>query len=145
MRPNRHTVLRTPSAASLAVVAVLLLSTWQPRAHAQTNYPGRAVRIVVPFAAGGVAEGAVDTHCHVFGPPAEFRYAPERKYTPCDASKAQLFALRKHIGFSRNVIVQAARHGADNSAMVDTLKMLDIRLGKFRFLSTRNLSFMAFD
>jgi hypothetical protein len=32
--------------------------------------------------------GAVDAHCHVFGPGAEFPYAPERKYTPCDASKA---------------------------------------------------------
>jgi 2-pyrone-4,6-dicarboxylate lactonase len=32
--------------------------------------------------------GSVDAHCHVFGPGAEFPYAPERKYTPCDASKA---------------------------------------------------------
>ena len=62
---------------------------------------------------------AVDAHCHVFGPGAEFPYAPERKYTPCDASKAQLFALRDHLGFERNVIVQATCHGADNSAMVD--------------------------
>jgi 2-pyrone-4,6-dicarboxylate lactonase len=58
----------------------------------------------------------------VFGPGAVFPYAPERKYTPCDASKAQLFALRDHLGFSRNVIVQATCHGADNSAMVDALK-----------------------
>jgi 2-pyrone-4,6-dicarboxylate lactonase len=65
--------------------------------------------------------GAVDAHCHVFGPSAEFPYASERKYTPCDASKAQLFALRDHLGFSRNVIVQATCHGADNSAMVDAL------------------------
>ena len=36
-----------------------------------------------------VPAGAVDAHCHVFGPGAEFPYAPERKYTPCDASKAQ--------------------------------------------------------
>ncbi len=36
--------------------------------------------------------GAVDAHCHVFGPGAEFPYAAERKYTPCDASKQQLFA-----------------------------------------------------
>jgi 2-pyrone-4,6-dicarboxylate lactonase len=63
--------------------------------------------------------GAVDAHCHVFGPAAEFPFAPERKYTPCDASKRQLFALRDHLGFARNVIVQATCHGADNSAMVD--------------------------
>ena len=60
--------------------------------------------------------GAVDAHCHVFGPGAEFPFAPERKYTPCDASKAQLFALRDHLGFARNVIVQATCHGADNRA-----------------------------
>ena len=27
--------------------------------------------------------GAVDAHCHVFGPGEQFPYAPERKYTPC--------------------------------------------------------------
>ncbi len=66
--------------------------------------------------------GTVDTHCHVFGPGAEFPYAPERKYTPCDASKDQLFALRDHLGVSRNVIVQATCHGADNRAMVDAVR-----------------------
>ncbi|AQS51381.1 2-pyrone-4,6-dicarboxylate hydrolase [Paenalcaligenes hominis] len=65
--------------------------------------------------------GAVDAHCHVFGPGAQFPYAPERKYTPCDASKEQLFALRDHLGFSRNVIVQATCHGKDNRALVDAL------------------------
>ena len=65
--------------------------------------------------------GAVDAHCHVFGPGAQFPYAPQRKYTPCDASKQQLFALRDHLGFARNVIVQATCHGADNRAMVDAL------------------------
>ena len=42
--------------------------------------------------------------------------------TPCDASKDQLWALRDHIGFSRNVIVQATCHGADNRALVDALE-----------------------
>src|SRR4051794_1531900 len=51
-------------------------------------------------------EGAVDAHCHVFGPGAEFPFASERKYTPCDAGKDELFALRDHLGISRNVIVQ---------------------------------------
>ncbi len=63
--------------------------------------------------------GAVDAHCHVFGPGAEFPFAQTRKYTPCDASKLELFALRDRLGFARNVIVQATCHGADNSAMVD--------------------------
>jgi 2-pyrone-4,6-dicarboxylate lactonase len=65
--------------------------------------------------------GAVDAHCHVFGPGAQYPFAAERKYTPCDASAAQLFALRDHLGFARNVIVQATCHGADNSAMVAAL------------------------
>ncbi|MGB2105358.1 MAG: amidohydrolase family protein [Glaciecola sp.] len=69
-----------------------------------------------------VPEGAVDAHCHVFGPGDDFPFAPERKYTPCDASKQQLWSLRDYLGFSRNVIVQATCHGADNSAMVDALK-----------------------
>jgi 2-pyrone-4,6-dicarboxylate lactonase len=67
-------------------------------------------------------EGAVDAHCHVFGPSPEFPYAPERKYTPCNAGKDKLFALRDHLGFARNVIVQATCHGKDNSAMVDACR-----------------------
>ncbi len=66
--------------------------------------------------------GTVDAHCHVFGPGDEFAYAPERKYTPCDAGKDQLFALRDHLGVSRNVVVQATCHGTDNSAMLDALR-----------------------
>ena len=69
-----------------------------------------------------VPAGAVDAHCHVFGPGAQFPYAPERKYTPCDAGKDQLFALRDHLGFQRNVIVQATCHGADNRALLDALQ-----------------------
>ena len=66
--------------------------------------------------------GAVDAHCHVFGPGAAFPYAPERKYTPCDASKEHLRALRDHLGLERNVIVQATCHGCDNRALVDALR-----------------------
>ena len=67
-------------------------------------------------------QGAVDAHCHVFGPADQFPFAPERKYTPCDAGKDQLFALRNHLGFSRNVIVQASCHGRNNDALMDALE-----------------------
>lgn len=66
--------------------------------------------------------GAVDAHVHVFGPGDVFPYAPERKYTPADAPKEKLFALRDFLGFERDVIVQATCHGADNRALVDALR-----------------------
>lgn len=65
--------------------------------------------------------GTVDAHCHVFGPGALFPYAPERKYTPCDATKEQLFRLRDLLGVEKNVVVQATCHGHDNAAMLDVL------------------------
>ena len=71
--------------------------------------------------------GSVDAHCHVFGPGDQFPYASERKYTPCDASKEQLFNLRDYLGVTRNVIVQATCHGADNRALVDALAHSDNR------------------
>ncbi len=69
-----------------------------------------------------VPAGAVDAHCHVFGPGDTFPFAPERKYTPCDASWEQLFALRDFLGFEKNVVVQATCHGSDNSALLDVLE-----------------------
>jgi len=69
-----------------------------------------------------VPAGAVDAHCHVFGPGSIFPFAPERKYTPCDASREQLFALRDFLGFEKNVVVQATCHGSDNSALLDVLE-----------------------
>lgn len=84
--------------------------------------------------------GSVDAHCHVFGPGAIFPYAAERKYTPCDASKEQLFALRDHLGFDKNVIVQATCHGSDNRALVDALLASG---GKARGVATVNSSVTA--
>ena len=71
--------------------------------------------------------GSVDAHCHVFGPGAVFPYAPERKYTPCDAPAAKLFELRDFLGFERNVIVQATCHGTDNRALLDAIARSDGR------------------
>ena len=67
-------------------------------------------------------KGAVDAHCHVFGPYPEFPFAPERKYTPCNAGKDKLYELRDYLGFDKNVIVQATCHGKDNRAMVDACR-----------------------
>lgn len=81
-----------------------------------TYHPNPSKPVYIP------PPGAVDAHCHVFGPGGVFPYAPERRYTPVDAGKDALFALRDFLGFERSVIVQATCHGADNSAMVDALR-----------------------
>ena len=49
---------------------------------------------------------SIDAHCHVFGPGAEFPYAPERKYTPCDAGKAQEFFAAIREGREPNASVE---------------------------------------
>ena len=65
--------------------------------------------------------GAVDAHCHVFGPMAAFPFSAKAKYLPDDAGPGMLFALRDHLGFAKNVIVQASCHGTDNSATLDAI------------------------
>jgi 2-pyrone-4,6-dicarboxylate lactonase len=71
--------------------------------------------------------GAVDAHCHVFGPQAQFPFSAEAKYLPEDAGPEMLFALRDRLGFSRNVIVQASCHGADNRATLNAIAKSDGR------------------
>jgi len=65
--------------------------------------------------------GAVDAHCHVFGPADVFPYAPDRSYTPPDAPVEDLKRVHDAIGISRAVIVQASCHGTDNRAMIDAI------------------------
>ena len=65
--------------------------------------------------------GAIDAHCHVFGPMAQFPFSAKAKYLPEDAGPDMLFALRDHLGFARNVIVQASCHGTDNAATLDAM------------------------
>ena len=65
--------------------------------------------------------GACDTHFHVFGPAKRFPFGPDRAYTPADAPKEALFALHKHLGIERGVVVQSAAHGFDNSASADLI------------------------
>lgn len=65
--------------------------------------------------------GAVDAHCHVFGPMKDFPFSPKAKYLPEDAGPEMLFALRDRLGFARNVIVQASCHGTDNRATLNAI------------------------
>jgi predicted TIM-barrel fold metal-dependent hydrolase len=71
---------------------------------------------------------ACDTHCHVFGPAAQFPYAGDRSYTPPDAPLAKYLAMLGALGFDRGALVQGSAHGHDNSAMLDALEREPKRL-----------------
>lgn len=66
-------------------------------------------------------QGACDAHCHVFGPAAQFPFAPTRTYTPVDAPWEKLEELHGLLGLERTVLVQASCHGTDNAAMLDAI------------------------
>lgn len=73
--------------------------------------------------------GAVDSHCHVFGPHAVFPFAPERSFTPVDVPRQRVRALHDSLGFARAVVVQSACHGDDHAALLDALATSD---GRYR-------------
>lgn len=64
---------------------------------------------------------ACDAHCHVFGPADRFPYSADSTYQPKDAGFDTLWALHRHLGIERGVIVQASCHGTDNRATLDAI------------------------
>jgi predicted TIM-barrel fold metal-dependent hydrolase len=64
---------------------------------------------------------ACDSHCHIFGPAAEFPFAEGRSYTPPDSGFDKFQKLQKTLGLERAVIVQATCHGVDNTVTLDAI------------------------
>ena len=64
---------------------------------------------------------------HVFGPAERYAFAPERTYTPGDASIADLERLHRMLGLDRVVIVQPSPYGTDNACTVDALRKIGRR------------------
>lgn len=69
--------------------------------------------------------GSCDSHCHVFGPAAQFPFSPTSTYEPVDAGCDTLFQRHRFLGIDRAVIVQASCHGSNNDAMLDALKQAE--------------------
>lgn len=68
--------------------------------------------------------GATDCHVHIIGPQAKYPMAPNRPYTPPEATVAQLKAMHARLGITRTVLVQPSFYGTDNSCMLDALAQL---------------------
>jgi predicted TIM-barrel fold metal-dependent hydrolase len=82
------------------------------------------VKTPVNFA---VPRGACDCHVHVFADADKFPFAPDRVYTPPEASVEDLRALQAALGFERLVIVTPSVYGLDNSCTLDAIRQLGNR------------------
>src|SRR5579872_2566885 len=69
--------------------------------------------------------GATDCHVHIIGPQSKYPMAPNRPYTPPEASVTQLKAVHARLGIARTVLVQPSFYGTDSSCMLDALAQLD--------------------
>ncbi|WP_066800829.1 amidohydrolase family protein [Sphingomonas soli] len=65
--------------------------------------------------------GSWDTHCHVFGPAADYPWAEPRTYTPAESSREALAEMHASIGADRAVIVHPACHGYDMRVTLDAI------------------------
>jgi predicted TIM-barrel fold metal-dependent hydrolase len=83
---------------------------WCLPAVADTHRP----RVVLPAK-------SCDCHAHICGPFERYAYAPERIYTPPDATLADYRRMLTALGVQRAVLVQPSVYGTDNTAMLDAI------------------------
>ena len=80
-------------------------------------------------------KGAVDTHCHIFGPVSRYPYVEKRSYTPPEATLVMFRELHRKIGIERAVIVNPTVHGFDNRPVTDAIAQSN---GNYRGLANVN-------
>jgi predicted TIM-barrel fold metal-dependent hydrolase len=71
--------------------------------------------------------GTCDSHFHVFDA-ARYPYAPQRHYTPADATLADYLAMCGRQGIARGVLVHPTVFGADHRSFEDILQLHPQRL-----------------
>ena len=62
-----------------------------------------------------------DCHAHVFGPYDRFPLAPDRSYTPPEATLADYLAMLERLGMARGVLVHPSAYGEDYSLLRNVL------------------------
>ncbi len=71
-----------------------------------------------------VPEGAADCHFHIFGPETEYPYAEPRRYTPVQVLESDYRKMADALGLARGVVVQASPYGADNTRVIEAIRVL---------------------
>lgn len=72
--------------------------------------------------------GSWDMHFHVFGPPQEFPYAENRRYTPPAAPIEHWFEMSEAIGITNGLLVTPNIHDVDPAVTIKAIEKSDGRL-----------------
>lgn len=72
---------------------------------------------------GKLPSSSCDAQFHVFGPTAQYPIRPNAAYSMPLATLAVALEMHKVLGFRRGMIVQSTVYGADNSCLLDALKI----------------------
>src|ERR1039457_5210986 len=84
-----------------------------PECAAANPDPGKP-KIAVP-------PNACDCDAHIFGPPEQYPFTPQRSYTPPPASIQAYERMLSALGLDRAVIVQPSVYGTDNRCTYDAV------------------------
>ncbi|MEM9196456.1 MAG: amidohydrolase family protein [Pseudomonadota bacterium] len=82
---------------------------------------------------------ACDCHVQVIGPREVYPFVARAEYMPEDAPRAALFLRDALLGLDRGVLVQASCHGADNSGLLDAVRLGDGAYRGVAILDPRSL------
>lgn len=72
--------------------------------------------------------GSVDSHVHMFGPLAQYPFAPDANYHSEDATAEMYFAIQDGLGLSKAVLVSGGGYGQTFDHLADTLRRHPARL-----------------
>src|SRR3990170_770072 len=75
-----------------------------------------------------LAPRSCDTHAHIMGPKARYKYSPARIYTPPDCLLPDYLHMLDTLGVERAVLVQPSVYGTDNTAMLEAMEAAGGRL-----------------
>ena len=94
--------------ASIAAASVMRFSVSTPKSSG-----GRPKSKEIP--SFDVPQGACDLHVHVIGDPSRFPMAPDRDYTPPQATADALREMLQSLHLDRVVIIAPSNYGTDNA------------------------------
>ncbi|MGD9922403.1 MAG: amidohydrolase family protein [Pseudorhodoplanes sp.] len=82
-----------------------------------------------------VPEGAVDAHCHIYGPTSKYPYGKALEYVPPAVDLADYVRMLDAIGCRHAVLVHAGVYGGDHSIVLDAMAAYP---GRFRTIAVLN-------